>query len=127
MMYKTLDEIKNVIELKKPIEVIDLFIASYLQGLVYEAWKDGKDLTATEEIVVGQDEEDNDIIETRLVHVYEEIDVDVDAWKIENYAILRQSFYPPMAEYLDAVVKGDEEAQQAYIDGCLAVKARFPK
>ena len=31
----------------------------------------------------------------------------------------------PCGEY--AVVKGDEEAQQAYINACLAVKERFPK
>lgn len=126
-MYKTLNDVESVIALSKPIEVIDLFIASYLQGLAYEAWKVDKDLEAAEEVIVGKDEEDNDIIETRLVHVYEEIDVDIDAWKKENYCILRKAFYPQMTDYMDAVVKGNAEAQKAYIDGCLAVKDRFPK
>lgn len=126
-MYKSLEDVKLVIELKKPLEVIEAFIASYLQGLAYEAWKDGKDLTATEEVVVGQDEAGNDIIETKLVYVYEEVGVDVEAWKKENYAILRKAFYPQMADYMDAVVKGDTEAQQSYIEACLAVKERFPK
>lgn len=44
-----------------------------------------------------------------------------------NYAELRAAKYPTMAMYLDAVVKGDEAQKQAYIDACLAVKAKYPK
>jgi len=39
----------------------------------------------------------------------------------------RAAEYPPQADYLDAIVKGDTVAQQAYIDACLAVKAKYPK
>jgi hypothetical protein len=35
--------------------------------------------------------------------------------------------YPKMADYLDGIVKGDQAQVQAYIDACLAVKARYPK
>jgi hypothetical protein len=35
--------------------------------------------------------------------------------------------YPPMADYIDGVVKGDQAQIQAYIDACLAVKAKYPK
>jgi hypothetical protein len=35
--------------------------------------------------------------------------------------------YPPIADYLDGIVKGDQAQIQAYIDACLAVKARYPK
>ena len=35
--------------------------------------------------------------------------------------------YPDIAEYLDGLVKGDTEQMQAYIDACLAVKAKYPK
>ena len=105
-MYKTLEEVNQVIELKKPIEVIEVFITSYLQGLNYEAWKVDKDLA---------------------VDVYEEIEVDVSAWKIENYALLRKAEYPPIEEYMDALVKGDEEAIEAYKEKCLAVKAKYSK
>jgi hypothetical protein len=45
----------------------------------------------------------------------------------QNYQRLRAVEYPPMADYLDAVVKGDQEAIQEYIDVCLAVKAKYPK
>lgn len=113
-MYKTLDDVKLVIELKKPIEVIEAFVASYLQGLAYEEWSKGKDLAEVDE-------------EGHAVNIYEDVEVDVGAWKKENYAILRKAFYPQMTDYMDAVVKGDTEAQQSYIDECLAVKERFPK
>jgi len=44
-----------------------------------------------------------------------------------TYKELRASAYPPMYDYLDAIVKGDAAQQQAYIDACLAVKAKYPK
>ena len=44
-----------------------------------------------------------------------------------TYAQLRAAEYPPMADYLDAIVKGDLVQQQAYLDACLAVKAKYPK
>jgi hypothetical protein len=43
------------------------------------------------------------------------------------YIAKRQAEYPPMADYLDAIVKGDEQQKQAYIAACLAVKAKYPK
>lgn len=44
-----------------------------------------------------------------------------------SYSDLRRQEYPPMTEYLDAVVKGDDVAIQDYRDKCLAVKAKHPK
>jgi hypothetical protein len=44
-----------------------------------------------------------------------------------TYQELRASEYPPAADYLDAIVKGDTAQAQAYIDECLAVKAKYPK
>ena len=55
------------------------------------------------------------------------------AWALDSsaaaleYKALRAFEYPPVTDYLDAVVKGDLVAQQAYIDACLAVKAKYPK
>ena len=40
---------------------------------------------------------------------------------------LRASEYPPMADYLDGVVKGDQTQIDKYIADCLAVKAKYPK
>ena len=48
-------------------------------------------------------------------------------WDSKEYQRLREKEYPPVADYLDAVVKGDIAQQQAYIDACLAVKAKYPK
>ena len=48
-------------------------------------------------------------------------------WDSKEYQRLRAKEYPPMTDYLDAVVKGDLVQQQAYIDACLAVKTKYPK
>jgi hypothetical protein len=45
----------------------------------------------------------------------------------QAYIAKRAAEYPPMADYLDAIVKGDTEQQEAYIAACLAVKAKYPK
>jgi len=39
----------------------------------------------------------------------------------------RAAEYPPAADYLDGIVKGDQAQIQAYINACLAVKAKYPK
>jgi len=39
----------------------------------------------------------------------------------------RAAEYPPMADYIDGIVKGDQAQVQTYIDACLAVKAKYPK
>ena len=39
----------------------------------------------------------------------------------------RAKEYPPIKDYIDGVVKGDQAQIQAYIDACLAVKAKYPK
>lgn len=44
-----------------------------------------------------------------------------------EYQRLRAPEYPPMADYLDGVVKGDQAQIDAYIAACQAVKARYPK
>lgn len=61
----------------------------------------------------------------------EEVMAEVEQVKIkrqnEQYKFKRSMEYPRPEEYLDAVVKGDQAAMQAYIDKCLAVKAKYPK
>jgi hypothetical protein len=39
----------------------------------------------------------------------------------------RASEYPSITDYIDGVVKSDQTQIQAYIDACLAVKAKYPK
>jgi hypothetical protein len=40
---------------------------------------------------------------------------------------LRAEAYPPMADYLDAKVKGDITQEQTYLRACAAVKVKYPK
>jgi len=68
---------------------------------------------------IAYDKDDN-IVDYDLALV--QADIDATA-----YIAKRAAEYPPMTDYLDAVVKGDTAQQQAYIDACLAVKAKYPK
>ena len=47
---------------------------------------------------------------------------DAIAWKSQ-----REQAYPPHADYLDGIVKGDQAQVDKYIADCLAVKALYPK
>lgn len=51
----------------------------------------------------------------------------VTQYREVSYSELREQSYPPYTDYLDAVVKGDAEQLQTYIDRCLEVKALYPK
>ena len=44
-----------------------------------------------------------------------------------TYAQKRAAEYPPMTDYLDGVVKGDQAQIDKYIADCLAVKAKYLK
>lgn len=44
-----------------------------------------------------------------------------------EYQRLRAAEYPSINDYIDGVVKGDQEQIDAYIAACLAVKEKFPK
>jgi hypothetical protein len=50
-----------------------------------------------------------------------------DENKRPTYADLRRAEYPPAADYLDGIVKGDQAQVDKYIADCLAVKAKYPK
>lgn len=39
----------------------------------------------------------------------------------------RKQEYPPIEEYVDGIVKGDQSQINEYINKCLAVKAKYPK
>jgi hypothetical protein len=44
-----------------------------------------------------------------------------------DYLSLRRNEYPPITDYLDGVVKGDQAQIDKYIADCQAVKAKYPK
>ena len=59
--------------------------------------------------------------------------VEYDAVAVQKYVddhayiAKRAAEYPPITDYLDAVVKGDQEAIDTYIAACQAVKTKYPK
>ena len=103
MIFKAENELREVISLGKSEEVINVFLESYLQGLEYEKC------------------EDKELFE--LVDVSEQM----KQWKLDNYQILRKAIYPNIAEYIDDIVKGDNDATLEYINKCLVVKEKYPK
>jgi len=46
---------------------------------------------------------------------------------VRTISDLRKNAYPPMANYLDAIVKNDTDALQNYLNACLAVKDKYTK
>lgn len=44
-----------------------------------------------------------------------------------DYKILRAKEYPPIEDFIDGVVKGDQAQIQEYIDACLSIKNKYPK
>ena len=52
----------------------------------------------------------------------------VNAWQDPDaYIAKRASEFPPITDYIDGVVKGDQAQIDKYIADCLAVKAKYPK
>ena len=50
-----------------------------------------------------------------------------NVYNSKEYQRLRQPEYPPITDYLDGVVKDDQQQIAAYIAACQAVKAKYPK
>jgi len=44
-----------------------------------------------------------------------------------DYIAKRAAEYPPITDYIDGVVKGDQAQIDKYIADCQAVKAKYPK
>lgn len=44
-----------------------------------------------------------------------------------TYAQKRAAEYPPITDYLDGIVKGNQEQIAKYISDCQAVKKKYPK
>ena len=52
----------------------------------------------------------------------------VNAWQDPDaYKYARAREYPPITDYIDGVVKGDQAQIDKYIADCLAVKVKYPK
>ena len=53
--------------------------------------------------------------------------VGLKQWQDTEYQRQRKNEYPPAEDYIDGVVKGDQDQIDEYIQKCLAVKAKYPK
>lgn len=62
-----------------------------------------------------------------LAQVESEYQSRLSAYESTQYMRNRASEYPPITDYLDGVVKGDQAQIDAYIAACQAVKAKYPK
>lgn len=56
-----------------------------------------------------------------------ELDRLVQMHQADEYKRKRAQEYPDFRDYLDGVVKNDQQQIQAYIDACAAVKSKYPK
>lgn len=63
-------------------------------------------------------------LEEDLLAEVERLQAEYDALE---YQRLRALEYPDFKDYLDGIVKNDQEQIDAYIAACLAVKAKYPK
>jgi hypothetical protein len=70
------------------------------------------------------DEDQEQPSEQDLFDEAERLQAEYDALE---YQRLRAPEYPPIEDYVDGIVKGDEAQVQAYIDACIAVKEKYPK
>ena len=69
--------------------------------------------------------------ETQTQPTEDEIQAEITRLQAEydsqEYARNRAKEYPPIEDYLDGVVKGDQAQIDKYIADCLAVKEKYPK
>lgn len=68
-----------------------------------------------------------DQIEVKWVTDAEWAEIEEANKPVPTYKELRAREYPPMADYLDGIVKGDQAQIDKYIADCLAIKAKYPK
>lgn len=87
----------------------------YIRIYINMSIKDEQTIYEYEELLFNIND-DNEYVSNRVAKV-----------KTNLYKELRKSEYPSMEEYIDAVIKGDVEAEKVYKAKCLAVKAKYPK
>ena len=63
---------------------------------------------------------DNNLVQYNKAAVQAYIDAN-------SYQAKRATEYPPITDYLDGIVKGDEAQIAKYIADCQAVKIKYPK
>lgn len=67
-----------------------------------------------------------ELVNGKWVRVYEVTPMSAEE-KLKNILDARAKAYPPITDYIDGVVKGNQAQIDKYIADCLAVKANHPK
>ena len=75
-------------------------------------------------IITWKEEPNNKPTETQIRTELTRLQADYDA---KEYTRKRAQEYPPVTDYLDGVVKGNQAQIDAYIAACQAVKTKYPK
>ena len=58
------------------------------------------------------------------------LETKIDLLKASELSVIRQkraNEYPPILDYIDGVVKGDQAQIDKYISDCQAIKLKYPK
>jgi hypothetical protein len=108
--------------MKKTFKIADVLL-SLRPGAQWTSYGNSYDDLVWHELPVeegGQEMPTEEEIQTEIERLQQE-------WNNTEYQRLRAKEYPDFKEYLDGIVKSDEAQVQAYIDACLAVKAKYPK
>ena len=66
-------------------------------------------------------------MENTSIYTEEQIALFSAQAELNAYKGKRQQEYPPITDYIDGVVKGDQSQIDAYIAACQVVKAKYPK
>ena len=70
---------------------------------------------------------DSTIEQPSEFEIYAQITKLQNEYNALEYQRLRAVEYPDFKDYLDGIVKNDQEQIQAYINACLAIKEKYPK
>tara|TARA_Y100001951_G_C11122133_1_gene173404 strand:+ start:308 stop:547 length:240 start_codon:yes stop_codon:yes gene_type:complete len=57
----------------------------------------------------------------------EQLKIDAVETAKQKWIMRRQMAYPPVTDWLDGMVKGDQAQMDKYVADCLAVKDKYPK
>ena len=136
VLYSEMVEATNATLVEYADFIADKVLVDYSEDETYLTLQEYMDETrVVTEAVEATHDEDGMVLTEAVAEVTEQVrpyiandvaDI-VDAYVNGLYKELRAKEYPPIADYVDAVVKDDTEAIEAYIEACLAVKAKYPK
>lgn len=81
--------------------------------------------------IIGGDYDGIEWVDDEVLATREQVETEIQRLEAEElskkYQELRAAEYPDFRDYLDGIVKGDQNQIEEYIQKCLAVKEKYPK